>query len=374
MAKVSVIVPVYNAEKYLKQCLDSIVNQTLKDIEIVIINDGSTDRSGEICKSYLSDSRVIYYEKQNEGLAAARQDGTERSNGDYIGFVDSDDWVEVDMYEKMYSAANENNADIVFCNCVENEDGYRFTPEMSSGVYDRSGILDEILPKTLAYVSKDGGKRAIRWSNCLRIYKRSTILNNNIKFDRRLRRSQDLQFTYEMTLASNSFYYMGDDYFYHNRVVSDSLSRGYTKNLHTLYTYLIDDLFGITENFKERDYSEQMNLRAFFFITDCIENELKPLCPNSRDEKIRIIEDIMNDPVCERFYGHIPVEKLNALLKAEYDYIHKKDAQGLLDFADKYNAQEQKRKRRDDKKRAVMDFLTESAVVGTVYKKLRHKK
>ena len=177
-----------------------------------------------------------------------------------------------------------------------------------------------------------------------------------------------------MTLIAENYYYMGDSYLYHNRVVADSLSRGYTKNMHTLYTYLIDDLYADTENFKERDYSEQMNLRAFFFITDCIENELKPLCPNSREEKIRIIEDIMNDPVCERFYGHIPVEKLNTLLKAEYDYIHKKDAQGLLDFADKYNSQEQKRKRRDDKKRAVMDFLTESAVVGTVYKKLRHKK
>ncbi len=373
MAKVSVIVPVYNAEKYLKQCLDSIVNQTLKDIEIVIVNDGSADRSGDICKSYLSDSRVIYYEKQNEGLAAARQDGIELSHGEYIGFVDADDWLEKNMYEKMYSTAVENNADIVFCNCVENENGHRFTPEMPTGKYDRKQILDEILPRTLAYISKDGGKRAIRWCNWLRIYKRSAMLENNISFDRRLRRSQDLQFTYEMTLASNNFYYMGDSYLYHNRVVADSLSRGYTKNMHTLYTYLIDDLYAVTENFKERDYLDQMHLRAFFFISDCIENELKPLCPNSREEKIKIIEDIMNDPVCEKFYGHIPVEKLNTLLKAEYDFIHKKDAQGLLDFADKYNSQEIKRKKRGEKKRAVMDFLTESAVVGMLYKKLRHK-
>lgn len=373
MAKVSVIVPVYNAEQYLKQCLDSVVNQTLNDIEIIIINDGSTDGSERIIRDYLRDERVIYYKKENEGLAAARQDGIVRASGEYVGFVDSDDWAEKDMFEKMYSAAMLNNADIVFCNCLENENGYRFTPEMRSGAYNRAEILDEILPKTLAYVSKTGGKRAIRWSNCLRIYKLSTVRDNNIAFDRRLRRSQDLQFTYAMTLVSNNFYYIGESYLYHNRVVTDSLSRGYTKNMHTLYTYLLDDLYRITADFKERDYMEQMHLRAFFFITDCMENELKALCPNDRATKIKILNEIMNDSVCEKLYGHIPTQNLNEFLKAEYDFIYKKDADGFLRFGEKYNLTQKKRKKHEEKKRKVMDFLTESAVVGTMYKKLRKR-
>jgi len=373
MAKVSVIVPVYNAEKYLKQCLDSVLGQTLEDIEVIIINDGSSDSSADICKRYLTDSRVIYHEKANEGLAAARQDGIGFARGEYIGFVDSDDWIEPDMYETMYNAAMTNCADIVFCNCIENENGYRFTPEMESGAYNRERILDEILPKTLAYVSKSGGKRAVRWSNCLRIYKRSSMLKHNICFDRRLRRSQDLQFTYEMTLIAENYYYLGDSYFYHNRVVSDSLSRGYTKNMHTLYTYLIDDLYRITAQFKERDYSAQNHLRAFFFLTDCIENELKPSCPNSREQKICIIEEVMNDPVCSKIYGNIPLDSLDELLSAEYEYMQKKDAAGLLDFAEKYMTRAAKESAKKERKRAVMDFLTESAVVGTIYKKLRHK-
>ena len=363
MVKVSVIVPIYNAEQYLEQCLDSIVNQTLKDIEIILIDDGSTDGSAEVCQKYLSDPRVTYYHKENEGLAAARADGIARANGEYIGFVDSDDWIKPDMYEKMYNAAKSNCSDVVFCNCIQNEDGHRFSRELPVGAYDRDKIKSEVLPKTLAFISKDGGKRAIRWSNCMRIYKKDTLNNNNIKFDRRLRRSQDLQLTYESMLVAQNFYYI-DEPFYHNRVVSDSLSRGYTKNMWPLYTYLIEILYKDTENFTEMDLMDQMHLRAFFFATDCIENEMKPLCPNDKKTRIKLIEEIMNDPICERFYGHIPVEKLNPLYRKYYELIHKKKAAKILSFTKNY-----KRKQAFKKKyiNPLINFLTENAL----YKKIR---
>ena len=365
MVKVSVIVPIYNAEQYLEQCLDSVVSQTLQDIEIILIDDGSTDKSAEICKKYLSDPRVTYYHKENEGLAAARDDGMLRANGEYIGFVDSDDWIKVDMYEKMYNAAKSNDSDVVFCNCIQNENGHRFSRELPIGAYDRNKIKSEVLPKTLAYISKDGGKRSIRWSNCMRIYRKETLDNNGIKFDRRLRRSQDLQLTYEAMLAAQNFYYI-DEPFYHNRVVADSLSRGYTKNMWPLYTYLIEILYKDTENFKEMDLMDQMHLRAFFFATDCIENEMKPLCPNDKKTKIRLIKEIMNDPICEKFYGHIPVEQLSPLYRKYYELIHKKKAAKILSFTKNY-----KRKQAFKNKyiSPLIDFLTENAV----YKKIRGK-
>lgn len=363
MAKVSVIVPIYNAEKYLEQCLDSIVNQTLKDIEIILIDDGSTDSSAEICKKYLSDPRVTYYHKENEGLAAARDDGMLRANGEYTGFVDADDWLKPEMYEKMYNAAKTNDSDIVFCNCQQNENGHIFTPEMPEGAYNRDEIKEQILSKTLAYISKGGSKRAIRWSNCLRIYKLNTLKNNGIKFDRRLRRSQDLQLTYEATLVAQNYYYIAEP-LYHNRVVADSLSRGYTKNMWPLYTYLIEILYKDTESFKEIDLMNQMHLRAFFFATDCIENEMKPLCPNDKATKIKLIEQIMNDPICERFYGHIPVDKLNPLYQKYYELIHKKDAKGILTFTKKYKRKQEFRNKYIG---PALNVLTENAV----YKKLR---
>lgn len=371
MIKISVVVPIYNAEKYLKQCLDSVVNQTLKDIEIILINDGSTDGSADICKEYLDDVRVRYYYKENEGLAAARADGLAQANGEYIGFVDSDDWLELDTYEKMYKAAKSNNSDIVFCNCVLNEDGHRFSPEMRSGAYSREQIKNEILPKTLAYISKQGGKRSIRWSNCLRIYRMEHLEKNNIHFDRRLRRSQDLQFTYDATLCAQNYYYLGEEYLYHNRVVGESLSRGYTKNMWTLYKMLIERLYESTENFKEMDLLNQMHLRAFFCVLDSIENEMKPLCPNDMDTRIRIVEEIMEDSICERFYGKIPVEKLNPLYQEYYKLICKNDAQGIFVVTKKY-----KRKEGFKKKywRSFVHFVTESKLTGWAYKAIRHRK
>ncbi len=366
MVKVSVIVPIFNAAQYLEQCLDSIVNQTLKEIEIILIDDGSTDNSAEICKSCLSDSRVTYYHKENEGLAAARDDGMKLAKGEYIGFVDSDDWIEPDMYEKMYTAAKSNDSDVVFCNCIQNENGYRFSREIPVGAYDREKIKTELLPKTLAFISKDGGKRSIRWSNCMRIYKTETLKKNSIKFDRRLRRSQDLQLTYETMLVARNFYYI-DEPLYHNRVVSDSLSRGYTKNMWPLYTYLIDILYRDTENFKELDLMPQMHLRAFFFATDCIENEMKPLCPNDRKKKIELIEEIINHPICERFYGHIETEKLNPLYRKYYELMHKKKAAEILDFTEKYKRKQSFRRKYIN---PVINFLTEKPI----YKAVRHKK
>lgn len=370
MIKVSVIVPIYNAEEYLKQCLDSIQRQTLEDIEVIMIDDGSTDGSSEIAKSYLSDNRFSYYYKENEGLAAARADGIEQASGEYLGFIDSDDWIEPNMYEKMYMAAKSNDSDIVFCNCIENEDGHKFTPEMRSGAFNREQIKNEILPKTLAYISKTGGKRSIRWCNWLRIYKHDFVKHHHIKFDRRFRRSQDLQFTYETTLAAQNYYYLGDDYLLHNRVVGDSLSRGYTKNMWKLYVPLIDRLYKDTEEFTEIDLMPQMHLRAFFFVTDCIENELKPTCPNDMDTRISLIQEIMNHPICDRYYGHISINNMNLLYQQYYRLIHEKNAKGIFTATQKYQNKQMRRKKYIN---PMIYFLTENKLTGSLYKKMRQK-
>ena len=161
MFKVSVIVPIYNAEKYLKQCLDSIQCQTLKDIEVILIDDGSTDGSSKIAKAYLSDNRFTYYYKENEGLAAARADGIERASGEYLGFIDSDDWIEPDMYEKMYKAAKSNDSDIVFCNCIQNADGHKFNV-----CHDFEAMLSDIVreskPGDVILVMSNGGFNGIQ--------------------------------------------------------------------------------------------------------------------------------------------------------------------------------------------------------------------
>jgi len=115
--KVSVIVPVYNVEKYLEKCLNSLVNQTLEDIEIIVVNDGTKDNSQKIIDKYTKKypKKVKGYIKENGGLSSARNYGLKYASGEYIAFVDSDDYVELDMYEKMYNKAISENFDIVAC-------------------------------------------------------------------------------------------------------------------------------------------------------------------------------------------------------------------------------------------------------------------
>ncbi len=112
---ISVIVPVYNVQPYLRKCLDSIIDQTYKDLEILIIDDGSTDGSGEICDEYKKDERVKVFHTQNRGLSCARNLGLDEAQGEWIGFVDSDDWIESDMYEVLLDRALETGADVAEC-------------------------------------------------------------------------------------------------------------------------------------------------------------------------------------------------------------------------------------------------------------------
>lgn len=120
MPKVSVIVPVYNVEKFLPRCLDSILSQSLEDIEVICVDDGSPDNSIDILRRYEArDSRVRIIRQENRGLGGARNTGLDAASGEYIGFVDSDDWIDADFYEKLYRAAVDNGADIACCSVLK---------------------------------------------------------------------------------------------------------------------------------------------------------------------------------------------------------------------------------------------------------------
>ena len=114
MVKVSVIVPIYNSEKYLKRCIDSLVNQTLDDMEFILVNDGSTDDSDSIISSY-DDSRIKYFKRTNHGIGDTRNFGIGKATGEFIGFLDSDDYVEFDMFEKLYNECLNKKLDVVIC-------------------------------------------------------------------------------------------------------------------------------------------------------------------------------------------------------------------------------------------------------------------
>lgn len=172
MPKVSVIVPVYNVQKYLAKCLDSLVSQTLKDIEIIIVNDGSTDRSESIIKKYEKKyDNIVYVKKKNGGLSDARNYGIKYAKGDYIAFIDSDDFVDTSLYEKMYTKAIEEEADYIECDFywtypknrgyrLQKDEGIRYADKQGMMTYGRvmawnklikRNIITENFPKGLKY-------------------------------------------------------------------------------------------------------------------------------------------------------------------------------------------------------------------------------
>ena len=140
------IVPVYNVEPYIHQCIDSIINQTYKDLEILLIDDGSPDNCGAICDEYAKqDSRIRVFHTENRGLSAARNLGLKEAKGEYIGFVDSDDWVEPYMYEKLLEAIQENETDISICGYCKEADSATETIQHSKTVLTRKQALSALL-------------------------------------------------------------------------------------------------------------------------------------------------------------------------------------------------------------------------------------
>ena len=192
--KVSVIVPVYNAEKYIKRCLDSILAQSFRDFEVLLIDDGSTDNSGKICDEYaLNDNRIRVIHNENCGVAASRNVGIKEAQGDYIAFVDSDDYIESDMLEIMVARAEKYNSDIVMCNYFTDEGGKITKAQMSyKEVYDGADVVkNELL--YLYYTDYHNGLYSL-WN---KLIKKSIYYSNDIFFDESLKRGEDAWFVFQ---------------------------------------------------------------------------------------------------------------------------------------------------------------------------------
>lgn len=181
MPKVSIIVPVYNVEKYIDKCLNSLVNQTLNDIEIIIVNDGSIDDSEQIILKYKEKypSKIVYLKKENGGLSDARNFGMPYAKGDYIAFLDSDDYVELDTYEKLYNRAIQTDADMVECDFYW-EYSDKKIHDTSANYKDESDMY--------------ANARVVAWN---KLYKKDLIINSGIKFPKGLR-YEDLEFFYKI--------------------------------------------------------------------------------------------------------------------------------------------------------------------------------
>lgn len=185
---VSIIVPVYNVEKYLDRCVKSLVNQTFTDLEIILVDDGSTDSSGKLCDQYEKEYKQIrVIHKKNGGLGSARNEGLKFVKGKFVAFVDSDDWMDIQTYEILYQKSQEICPDIItygYKKIKHNEIIYKGISEFNEGLYHKTDVRNLILPNSIAQEKAfNQVVLPVQMSACMCIYKNSFLKENKIQFE-----------------------------------------------------------------------------------------------------------------------------------------------------------------------------------------------
>jgi glycosyltransferase involved in cell wall biosynthesis len=233
---VSVIIPVYNVENYLHQCLDSVLNQTLSDIEIICVNDESTDSSLDILEEYAArDSRVKIITQKNAGAGAARNTGLRTATGEYLSFLDSDDFFELDMLEKAYSTCLSNKLDfVVFRSDIYNNDRNIFVPQYAT-------IRTDLLPRKEIFsyrdIEKDIFKVFVGWA-WDKLFRREFVISNNLLFQEQ-RTTNDLLFVFSALVKAKRIMVLDDVLAHHRTSLNSSLSRTREKSWRCFYNALL---------------------------------------------------------------------------------------------------------------------------------------
>lgn len=291
MKKISVIVPIYNSSKYLQKCIDSLINQTYKNIEIVLVNDGSTDDSERIIKTYIKNNKnIVYIFKQNGGQASARNIGIEVSTGKYISFVDSDDYVDVHMYEDMLEYLKDDIDILVF----------GFNEVFNSNIKRNIGYFDYSSNKINNFIISPAGP-------CNKIFKKSLFINNKIKFlENRI--YEDLAIIPSIVCHSNNIKFVNKQpYYYVIHSSSTMRQNSYNEKLLDIFPALefLKNIF-----VEENKYNEHLDELEFVYIENLLHGaSLRFL--DYKEGKSSIIK------ICEIMKEQFPNWKKNKYYKSQ---------------------------------------------------------
>ena len=292
--KISVIIPVYNTAKYMDECLASVLSQSFTEFEVILVDDGSTDGvSPAKCDEYAAkDDRVISVHKPNGGLISAWTEGVKRACADYLCFLDSDDWVDIDMLEKLYALTDPSFSDseIISGNYIveKNNERRKETQGLTPGVYTGDS-LDKIKENILG-----NEVRPITMSRCMKLTSRKLLLDNIKYCDTSIVMAEDVNIMLPTICDAKRLVIAKDSYFYHYRLVGDSMAHGYNKKLlsnlelndRTFRTILRDKKISTSETQMDREFV------IMLFVV--MKSELRYKAPNvtSRVRSIFLRDDI----------------------------------------------------------------------------------
>lgn len=223
---ISVIVPIYNVEKYLEQCLDSICSQTYTNLEIILVDDGSTDGCSEICDRYCKkDKRITVIHKRNGGLVSARKAGMKRATGEYIAYVDGDDWIEPDMYENLYKKLLQENADVVISGRYEDTGSVqkKVFNGIDEGKYEKEALRKYVYPRMI--VNKEFFEWGIFPGVWDKLFKKECIEDFQLQVDERITMGEDAACVYPCLLNAESIYVMRECYYHYRQGIGTMVKR-----------------------------------------------------------------------------------------------------------------------------------------------------
>lgn len=317
MDLISIIVPIYNAENYLKQCIGSILSQTYTDFELILVNDGSTDNSFEICNRYEKiDDRVHVITKTNSGVSDARNQGLEFASGEFICFVDADDRIKEDFVEVLYRELLCDDVDVVFCGFQYDYDGRLIDkkPRMPSGVYHTTDIKKVIID--------DGTMSGILFgSACCAMYKKGIIEEHGLAFNKEIKLNEDGLFNIEYCAQANRVKVLSDQYLYIYRQNESSATKMPTVvNRAAVATAKIAEICKDQEI--DMNLNQQLGARK---VTEAFWMVLK-LCsdknPNNLNNTVKSLKILLSDVELRDSYQYINLREINKY-KHVYYYLMK---------------------------------------------------
>lgn len=305
--RVSVIIPIYNVEKYLVRCVESVLGQTLQDIEVILVDDGSPDGSPKMCDEYeAKDSRIKVIHKENGGLASARNAGMDVAEGEYIFFIDSDDWIDANTLEELVDIAVKYQVDFVrfrpmYAGWPGREDGslcdFGTEKGMKEGVYTKEGIIREIYPRLFATPELTLGVIVAAWRS---LYLRSFMEKNCLRFDEEVRYSEDTIFSAKVVRAANSFFYLDGARYYHYFYNSQSITKSFKKDRWESCKQLIYCFERDFLDSDDYDFSEQLKLQKLYCIVSALSQKNLLVNLTEREEYCRkICEDRITEGACK---------------------------------------------------------------------------
>lgn len=269
----SIIITLYNAERYLRECVESVLNQDYQDFELILIDDGSKDHSLDICREYeKSDSRIHVITQKNQGCTAARKTGMRVVKGQYVSFIDSDDWLDSSMYEKMCQKAKDYSADIVICDFyTAYKDGIvKITQEIDGGFYSKEKLCEEIYPELLCDCKARNKFYKILPAVWNKIFKKEIIEEYLLQANDQIKLGEDIVRVYPSLVKAENMYYLKHEYLYFYRQRKGSMTREYDiKYLGNLNALVLD-----MEKFWVKDKGMECQLAGYtcHMVEEAIEN------------------------------------------------------------------------------------------------------